>query len=65
MKNLKKTVGVGAGLLVVEAANAAAIGVADLVTDVAAQAVPIGLVGTAVLMILFGIVVFKWVRRTF
>lgn len=43
-------------------ANAAAIDVADLVTDIGAQAVPVGLVGVAVLMIYGAVKAFKWVR---
>lgn len=46
----------------VGAANAAAIDVADLVTDIGAQAVPVGLVGVAVLMIYGAVKAFKWVR---
>ena len=44
-------------------AQAAAIDVADVVTDIAAQAAPIGLIGTAVLVLFVGIKAFKWVRR--
>ncbi|WP_038206676.1 major capsid protein [Xenophilus azovorans] len=43
-------------------ANAAAIDVTDLVTDIAAQAAPVGLVGVAVLMIYGAVKAFKWVR---
>lgn len=43
-------------------AHAAAIDVADVVTDIAAQATPIGLVGSAVLMLYAAIKAFKWVR---
>lgn len=46
-------------------ANAAAIDVAAVVTDIAAQAVPIGLIGAAVLLIFVAIKGFKWVRRAF
>jgi len=42
---------------------AAAIDVASVVTDVAAQAVPIALIGAAVLLLTVGIKAFKWVRR--
>ena len=45
------------------AAQAAAIDVEDLVTDIAAQAVPVGLIGGAVLLLMVGIKAFKWVRR--
>lgn len=66
MRNLKKKVGVGAGAMVVAgAANAAAVDVAALVTDIGAQSTSVASVGGAVLMILFGIVVYKWIRRTF
>jgi len=44
-------------------ANAAAVDVADVVTDIAAQAAPVGLIGAAVLLLLVGIKAFKWVRR--
>ena len=44
------------------AANAAAIDVAALVTDIGAQSVPVGLVGVAVLMIYGAVKAFKWVR---
>lgn len=43
--------------------HAAAIDVDDVVTDIAAQAAPIGLVGGAVLLIFGAIKAFKWVRR--
>lgn len=45
------------------AANAAAIDVADVVTDIAAQAAPVGLIGSAVLTLYVAIKAFKWVRR--
>lgn len=44
-------------------AHAAAIDVADIVTDIEAQAAPIALIGTAVLVLFVGIKAFKWVRR--
>lgn len=44
-------------------ANAAAIDVAAIVTDIGAQAVPVGLLGAAVLLLTVGIKAFKWVRR--
>jgi hypothetical protein len=46
-------------------AQAAAVDTAALVTDIGLQATPIGAVGMAVLMILFGVVVYKWIRRAF
>ncbi len=45
------------------AANAAAIDVTAVVTDIAAQAAPIGLIGSAVLILFVGIKAFKWVRK--
>lgn len=44
------------------AANAAAVDVAAVVTDIGAQAAPIGLIGGAVLLIYVGVKAFKWVR---
>ncbi len=43
-------------------ASAAAIDVAAVVTDIGAQAAPIGLVGGAVLLIVLAVKAFKWVR---
>lgn len=45
------------------AANAAAIDVTEVVADIKAQAGPVGLIGSAILLIVVGIVAFKWVRR--
>lgn len=42
---------------------AAAIDVTAIVTDIAAQAVPVGLIGGAVLLLMIAIKAFKWVRR--
>ena len=44
------------------AANAAAIDVGAVVTDIAAQAAPIALIGGAVLVVYVGVKAFKWVR---
>ena len=44
------------------AANAGAVDVAGVVTDIGAQAAPIGLIGAAVLLIYVGVKAFKWVR---
>ncbi len=63
-KKLKFGVGVamaGAGV----AANAAAVDVSTVVTDIAAQAGPVGLIGAAVLTLMVGIKAFKWVRQAF
>jgi uncharacterized membrane protein len=45
------------------AANAAAIDVSDVVSEIAAQGAPIGLIGAAVLMIVVAVKAFQWVRR--
>lgn len=44
-------------------ANAAAVDVAAVVTDIGAQAAPIGLIGAAVLLIYVGVKAFQWVRK--
>ena len=43
--------------------QAAAIDVAAVVTDIAAQAGPVALIGAAVLVLTVGIKAFKWVRN--
>ena len=52
-----------AALSAAGAANAAAIDVGDVVADIAAQAAPVGLIGSAVLILFVGIKAFKWVRK--
>lgn len=55
---------VAAGALIgAAAANAAAVDVTAVTTDIAAQAAPISAVGTAVLVLYVGIKAFKWVRK--
>lgn len=49
---------IGAG-----SANAAAVDVAAIVTDIGAQATPVAAIGAAVLLLVVGIKAFKWVRR--
>ncbi len=44
-------------------AQAAAVDVTAVVTDIGAQATPIAAIGAAVLILLVGIKAFKWVRR--
>lgn len=44
------------------ASQAAAIDVAAVVTDIGAQAAPIGLIGGAVLLIMVAVKAFRWVR---
>lgn len=46
-----------------QVANAAAIDVTAVTTDIAAQAAPIAAIGAAVLLLFVGIKAFKWVRR--
>jgi hypothetical protein len=54
---------VAAGTLgIVGGANAAAVDVAAVVTDIGAQAAPVGLIGVAVLLIYGAVKAFKWVR---
>ena len=43
-------------------ASAAGVDVGAVVSDIAAQAGPIGLIGAAVLLIFVGVKAFKWVR---
>lgn len=54
-------VAVGA-LTVAGASQAAAVDVTSLVADIAAQAVPISLVGTAVLSLYMAVKAFKFIR---
>lgn len=58
---LRTAVAAGA-VAAASAANAAAVDVASVVTDIGAQAAPIGLIGGAVLLIYVGVKAFKWVR---
>lgn len=44
------------------ASQAAAIDVSGVVTDIGAQAAPVGLVGGAVILIFLAVKAFKWVR---
>lgn len=50
--------------LVAQTAQAAAVDVSAVVTDIGAQAAPIGLIGGAVLLIFVAVKAFKWVRRS-
>ena len=50
-------------LVLASQAQAAAIDVADVVADIAAQAAPIAAIGSAVLILFVGIKAFKWVRK--
>ena len=44
-------------------AHAAAIDVGDVVTEIGAQVGPIGLIGSAILLVIVAIAAFGWVRR--
>jgi len=52
-----------AALLLPLLSQAAAVDVADVVTDIGAQAAPVAAIGAAVLLLLVAIKAFKWVRR--
>ncbi|MCK2088654.1 phage coat protein [Thauera aromatica] len=63
MKKLQ-TLGAGLGLAVLSSASfAAAPDVAAVVTEIEGAATPIAAIGAAVLLVMVGIKVFKWVRR--
>ena len=54
---------IAAGVLAATAsANAAGIDVGAVVADIGAQAAPVALIGSAVLLLVVGIKAFKWVR---
>lgn len=55
-------VAAGTSIAMANSAHAAAVDVAAVVTDIGAQAAPIGLIGAAVLLIFVGVKAFKWVR---
>lgn len=54
-----------AALAVIAATNAqaAAVDVAAVVTEIGAQATPVSLIGTAILALFVGIKAFKWVQK--
>ena len=54
---------VPASFLFAGAANAAAVDVSGIVSDIGAQAAPIAAIGGAVLLVYVGIKAFKWVRQ--
>jgi len=59
---MRKLLGASALLLPV-LSQAAAVDVADVVTDIGAQVAPVTAIGGAVLLLLVAIKAFKWVRR--
>lgn len=54
-----------AGVMGAASAANAAIDVTAVVTEIGLAAAPIGLIGSAVLLIVVAIMAFKWVRRAF
>lgn len=62
MKKLFSRVGLVALMGVSGGAFAAPVDVAAVVTDIAAQAAPVGLIGAAVLLLMVAVKAFKWVR---
>ena len=54
---------VPASFLVAGAANAAAIDVSAVVSEIGAQAAPVAAIGGAVLALIVAIKAFQWVRR--
>ena len=60
-KNVLVLVAVAAGVLA-NSAQAAAIDVSGTVTEIAAQAAPIALIGGGVLAIMVAVKAFRWVR---
>lgn len=63
MKNSKRNTLLAIVLALPTLANAAAVDVSAVVTDITAQNAPIALIGAAVLLLIVGIKAFKWVRR--
>jgi hypothetical protein len=60
----KKLVVVLAGAIAAVSANAA-IDVSAVVTEIATANAPIAAIGAAVLLVMVGIMTWKWVRRAF
>lgn len=56
-------VGVAAGGVLALPAHAAPIDVSGVVTAIGDTAGPVGLIGSAVLLVIVAIAAFKWVRR--
>ena len=61
-KSIKRGLLSVAVLALTAGAQAAAIDVTAVTTDMTAQLVPIGLIGAAVMLIMVAIKAFKWVR---
>jgi len=60
--NIRRGLVAAGSLVLVASSQAAAIDVSGAVTDIGAQAAPVGLVGVAVLLIYGAVKAFKWVR---
>lgn len=60
---IRNTAAAALALALPYAAMAAAVDVDDVVTDIAAQAAPVGLIGGAVLLIFVAVKAFQWVRK--
>lgn len=63
LKNNLARLAVLAGTVVAGSAQAAAIDVTAVVTEITGAAAPIAAIGSAVLIVMVGIKVYKWVRR--
>lgn len=61
MKKLQ-SLGAGLGLAVSSASFAAAPDVSAVVTEIGGAAAPVASIGAAVLLVMVGIKVFKWIR---
>lgn len=57
-----RAAGAAAALAMTGAANAAAVDVADVVTDIGAQVTSIIAIGGAVLLVMVAVKAFRWVR---
>lgn len=61
-KNIRNGL-VAAGVLSAATASQAAVDVTAVVAEISGAAAPIALIGSAVLVVMVGIKVYKWVRR--
>lgn len=61
-KFIRKYGAAGAALIAATGANAAAVDVTAVTTDLTAQLVPIAAVGGGVLLVMVAVKAFKWVR---
>lgn len=63
LQKMRNAAVLAAGLAVSGMASAVEVDVSGVVTSISGAAAPIGLIGSAVLSVLVGIKVFKWVRQ--